>query len=38
MEEYTLKTNFAALYEALQKKYGQYTIIPEQYAARMLEY
>ena len=25
-------------YEALRKEYGQYTIIPEQYAARMLEY
>ena len=27
-----------AEYEALRKEYGQYTIIPEQYAARMLEY
>jgi len=25
-------------YEALQKEYGQYTIIPERYAAPMLEY
>ncbi len=25
-------------YEALRKEYGQYTIIPEQYAARMLEH
>lgn len=25
-------------YETLRKEYGQYTIIPEQYAARMLEY
>ena len=25
-------------YEALRKEYGKYTIIPEQYAARMLEY
>lgn len=27
-----------AEYEALRKEYGQYTIIPEQYAAQMLEY
>ena len=27
-----------AEYEALRKEYGQYTIISEQYAARMLEY
>ena len=25
-------------YEALRKEYGQYTIIPEQYAAWMREY
>ena len=28
----------SAEYEALRKEYGQYTIIPEQYAVRMLEY
>ncbi len=28
----------SAEYEALRKEYGQYTIIPEQYAARLLEY
>ena len=36
-----LQTAFLAApteYEALWKEYGQYTIIPEQYAARMLEH
>ncbi len=28
----------SAEYEALRKEYGQYTIIPEQYAAWMREY
>ena len=36
-----LQTAFLAAqteYEVLRKKYGQYTIIPKQYAARLLEY